>query len=80
MPAVRDLHRLRRADASRLGIGAGSVAAHHLHVGVLGEPVRDGVCCAVGQHVQRPVRLDVNDDGAVHVPATEREIVDPDRG
>ena len=34
MPAVRDLHGVRRAAAGALGVGAGAVAAHHLHPGM----------------------------------------------
>ena len=80
MPAVSDLDHVRGAGTGSFGVGTGPVAAHDLHAGMLLEPGRDRVGRAVSQHVQWPVGIDVDDDGPVHVPAAEREIVDPHRG
>jgi hypothetical protein len=45
VPAVCDLHRVRAAAADALGVGAGPVAAHDLHTGLLAQP-RRGRCCS----------------------------------
>jgi len=44
------------------------------------QPGRDRLRGAVGQHIWRPVGVDVDDDRGVHVPAASREIVHPHRG
>jgi hypothetical protein len=68
VPAVGDLDGLRGADAGRFGIGAGTVAAHNPNTGMLGQPAGDGVRCAVGEHIDRAVGIDVDDDGPVYMP------------
>ncbi len=60
VPAVGDLHRLPGSDAGCFGVGAGPVAAEDRNARMLLEPGRDRVRGAVGQHVQGPVRLDVD--------------------
>lgn len=68
MPPVRDLHRVRCAEAGRLGVGAGPVTADDPHPGMRPQPGRDRVRGAVGEQIQRPMRVDVDHDGAVYVP------------
>ena len=69
MPAVRDLHRVRRAAAGALGVGAGAVAAHHLHPGMRAQPGGERRGLAVGQQIHRPVGVHVDQHGAVHAAA-----------
>jgi hypothetical protein len=75
MPAVGDLHGVRRAGAGALRVGAGTVAADDFGAGMGPQPVghRGGV--AVGQQVDGPAGGHVDQDGAVHAPAAQREVV-----
>jgi hypothetical protein len=76
VPAVRALRRLWRATGGCLGVGAGPVAGNDPDFGVGTQPRGEGVGVATGQHVDRPVPILVEQDGAVDLPAFDREVVD----
>lgn len=76
VPSVDDLLRLGRRCPGGLSIGAGSVAADDLDLGVLGEPGGDGLGFAVGQHVDRAAGFQFDEDRGVDVPAAQGEVVD----
>ena len=60
MEAVCDLLGVRGGGADSLGIRAGPVTAHDLRAGVVLEPCGGGFRGPVGQHVDRPAGLDVD--------------------
>ena len=62
MPAVGDLYRVGGTDADALCVGAGPVAAHDLHAGMLAQLGGEGVGGPVLEQVQRSVGEDVDDD------------------
>jgi hypothetical protein len=72
MPAVGDLDRVRRTHAGTVGIAAPTILADDLDSGVRGEPVGEGVGGAVGQYVDRPAGVHVEQHGgvAVSTPST----------
>ena len=78
MPPVGDLHRLRSPGPGGLGIGPAAVAAHHLDLGMLGQPRRDRTGVAALEHLDRATGLQVHDDRGVDVAAAQREVVDTD--
>lgn len=75
VPPVRHVDRVGGAEASGLGVGAGAVAADHLHARVLGQPAGDGRDAAVGQQVDGAAGLDVHQDRRVHVTLAQRELI-----
>ncbi len=58
------------------GVGAGTVTADDLDSGMSTQPARESVGGAVGEHVDRTPGFDIDQDRAVVVPATQREVVD----
>ena len=78
VPPVRDLGRLRRAGAGALGVCAGPVPADHLRAGMRGQPRLHGCRLPVRQQVHHVRGGDVYQDGPVHVPLAQREVVDPE--
>jgi hypothetical protein len=65
MPAVGNLDGAGCPGANALGVGAGPITRDDLHAWVIPEPGRDGQGLAIGQQVDGPVALEVDDDGAV---------------
>ncbi len=78
MPPIGHLHRIRRSDPNTFGISAGPVPAHHLDTGMLKQPGRDGARGAVGEQIYRTTGGHVHHDRAIHMPAADREVVDPE--
>jgi hypothetical protein len=77
MPTAGDLDRLRRPGRGSLGVAAGPVAAYHRHRRLGGEPAGDGGRLPIGQQVNRPATVEIDQDGAVAVAATHREVIHP---
>ena len=75
VPAVSDLHRVRRALAGAFGISAGPVAADHPRAGVGLEPAGQRAGLPAGQDVDRPPGGGVDQDGRADVPCAQREVV-----
>ncbi len=67
---------MRRAGA--FGIAGGTVAADDLDSGVVSQPAGQGGGLAVGQQVNGPAGLNVDQDGAVNVALEQGEVVDPE--
>ena len=63
-----------------LGIGAGPVPADDLHAGVVCQPPGQGAGLAVGQHVDGPVRVHVDQDGRVGMTLPFREVIHAQHG
>ena len=80
MPAVRDLHRVRRPVARALGVGARAVAADHLHAGMPAQPLGEGAGLPVREEIHRTVAVHVDQHGAVDVTASEREVIHSEHG
>lgn len=76
MEAISDLDRIGCGGAYGPGIRTGAVAAPDLGAGMSLKPVGQSGGGAVGQDIDRPAGLDVDEDGAVDVTALEREVVD----
>ena len=57
------------------GVAPGAVPADNLHAGVGIEPGAEGFRGPLGQHVHRPRRFDIDQDGAVDVPLAQREVI-----
>nr|WP_199708177.1 hypothetical protein [Pseudoroseomonas wenyumeiae] len=57
VPAVGGLHGTRRALASAIRVGAGTVAGDDLHAWVLPQPVAQGLGLAIWQEIKHPVAL-----------------------
>jgi DNA invertase Pin-like site-specific DNA recombinase len=77
---VSDLDRLRRTKPATFGIPARTVTTNHLSAWVSAQPGGEGIGAAVGQQVNGPAGVHVDDDAAVGVALAEREIVDADHG
>ena len=75
MKAIGDLLRLRRALTRGLGIEASAVAADHLHVGMVLEPVGGGPSRTIRQHVHHHTTLQVHNDRAVIRALPPRPVV-----
>ena len=77
MKAVGYLLGLRSAEPDTLGVGTGAVTADHLHLRVSAEPGGEGVSRTVGEQIDNPMPLQVDQDGAEIAPFPTRPIVDP---
>ncbi|WTJ96316.1 hypothetical protein OG607_44965 [Streptomyces sp. NBC_01537] len=73
---LRDLHGVPCAGQDAPGVGAAAVAAHDLDAAMPGQPIGQRLGLTVRQHLDRPVRFHVDQDGAVGVTAPDREAVD----
>lgn len=75
MPPIGDLNSLWRTHTGALGIGVSAIPADDLHAGMPPEPSGEGAGFAVGQNVDRPAGLDVDQHSRIPVPSAEREII-----
>jgi hypothetical protein len=75
VPAVGDLDRLRRGLPGGLGIGAGAAPADHLGSRMVAQPLGEGGGLPIGKQVHRAVGGHVDQDGAVDMAASQREVV-----
>ena len=76
VPAVRHLDRFRRALADTVGVGTSTVARDNLNPGMLTKPVGQRLSLAIWEQVYDLVALEVDDDGAVPMPAPPSPIID----
>ncbi len=74
---VGDLHRIRRAKANTLGVGAGAVPADHLDTPMGPQPVRQRLRLPTGQQLHRRAGLAIDQHGAIDLATAKREIVHP---
>jgi len=77
MPAVGNLHRLRRALPRRLRIGPATIPANDLYLRMRLQPGSHRGGGAVRQQVDHPVRFQVHQDRAVGVPLAARPVINP---
>src|SRR5579872_7461569 len=75
VPAVGDLNGLRRAGAGAADVVVGAVAADDLDLGMLFQPLAQGVSGALGQEVHGAVPLQVAQDRAIAVALAKGPIV-----
>ncbi len=75
--SVGDMDGVGGAEPCGLGIEGGAVTADDLDSGMRGQPGTDGLDGAVGQQVDGPTGLDVDQDGRVDVAFAQGELVDP---
>ncbi len=76
MPAVRDLHGIRCATTSALGVGPGAITGDHLDAGVVPQPCRERRRLAVRQEVDHAPLLEVDQHRAVALASSPRPVVD----
>ncbi|HEY4992538.1 MAG TPA: hypothetical protein VII33_10695 [Nakamurella sp.] len=77
MPAVGDLHRIRRAVPGAVSVAAGPVPADHLHAGMSAQPVGEVAGFPAEEDVDRSVPVgQVDQHRAVVVAAAQRELID----
>jgi hypothetical protein len=77
MKAIHDLDGLRCPTANALGVESTPVPTDHGDGGILREPGSDALRRALGQQVQHPMILKIDQDGPVAVPASPRPLIDP---
>jgi len=77
MPPVRDLDSFWRSLPDAISVDAGAVARDDLHPGVPLQPRRKALSPAVGQEVEDPVLLQVDEDGPIAVTAPPCPVIDP---
>jgi hypothetical protein len=77
VPPVGDLDGQRGTLCRAFGVAAAAVPADDLHPRVRVQPGAEGFRRPLRQHVHRPARVDVDQDGAVDVPLAQREIIHP---
>jgi hypothetical protein len=73
--AIRDLDRVRCVCSCALGVGPCPIPTDHLDTWVRGQPGGEGLRGAVGQHIDRPVGVHVQQHGGIHRSTQQREIV-----
>jgi hypothetical protein len=76
MPAIRDLQGIRCALPDTVCVGAGAVARDDLHSAMALQPRREGRGLAIGQKVDHPVALQIDQDGAVVLAAPPGPVID----
>lgn len=77
VPPVGDLYRIGRTLPDAVGVDAGPVAGDHRHAGIGLQPRRQALGAAVGQQVDHPVALEVDQHRPVPVAATPSPIRQP---
>lgn len=76
VPAVGDLHRLRRALGSALGVDArGPGRGTRPHAGVVVQPGAQPCRGAFGKHLDRPTGLDIDQQSPVDMPFGQDEVI-----
>ena len=75
VPMIRNLHGIRCPLPHSVGIGAGAVTGDNLDPTVAPQPGRERVYLPVGQQVDDPVALQVDQDGSVVPAAPPRPII-----
>jgi hypothetical protein len=78
MPPVRDLDRVWRSLPDAVGVDAGAVTRDDLHARVPLQPRGKALSSTVGQQVEDPVPLQVDEDGSVAVTAPPSPIINPE--
>ena len=78
VPAVPYLLGVGQDATDGLGVRAGAVAAHHLDTGMGPQPGLESVGAAVGQDVDPPPGLDIDEHGGVLAPPAQGELVHPE--
>jgi hypothetical protein len=79
VPTVGDLDRVRRGLAGSLGVGASAVPADHQGSRMVPQPAREGAGLPISKQIHRLVGGHVHQDGAVDMPAPQRESKPPHR-
>ena len=77
MKPIDHLHGVWSATANAVCIEGTPIATDHRHGRMLGEPVGDKVRRALGQEVKHLVILQVDQDGAIALPASPGPLIDP---
>ena len=75
VPPVGDLDGQRRALGGAFGVTAAAVPADDLHAGVGVQPGAEGFRGPLGQHVDRPAGVDVDQHGAVDMPLAQGKVI-----
>jgi hypothetical protein len=78
LPPIADLDGIRSPTADAVGIAAGAITGNDLSTGMILQPGRNRVTLAVRQQVDRPVALQIDDDGAVALAPPPRPVIDAD--
>ena len=78
VPAIGDLEGVRGTLTDAVGIGTGTIAGDNLDAWPLTQPGSDGGGLAVGQGIDHPVRLEVDQDRAVATPTRPGPVINPE--
>ncbi len=78
MPAIRDLHRVRRPLCHSGGVGFCPIPHHDRHLGMGLEPGCHGLSGAVLEQIDRAVPVQIHHDRAIRMALAFGPIVDTD--
>ena len=78
VPPIRDLQGAGHDGLRGPGIAGGSVSCHDLEAGTLPQPGLEGCRAAIGQKVDGPMTLEINDERAPATSPAPSPVVDPD--
>ncbi|MDX6391411.1 MAG: hypothetical protein QOJ73_2474 [Streptosporangiaceae bacterium] len=78
VPPIGHLDRLGCPTADAFGVGTGTVPADHPGSRVLTQPRGEGGGLAIGEQIDGATRVDVDEYGAVDVPAAQGKVIDPE--
>ncbi|CAO3359419.1 hypothetical protein [Azospirillum palustre] len=78
VPSVGNLHRLTGAVGGGTGVLGGAIPRHHGDARVVAQPASNGVGGSIGQQVENTTTFQVDQDGAIGPPLTQRPIIHAD--
>ncbi len=78
MPSIAHLDGIWSPPADAVGIAAGAITGNDLSTRMILQPGRNCVTLAVRQQVDRPVALQIDDDGAVALAAPPCPVINAD--
>jgi len=73
--AISHLGGMRQRSVHRVGIGAGPISADYVNFSMAFEPGKNSLSGAIGQEIDWPARLEVDQNGSIAVPTPHGEII-----
>src|SRR5436305_9734436 len=70
MISISHLGGMRQRSVHRVGIGAGPISADHVNFSMAFEPGKNSVSGAIGQEIDWPARLEIDQNGSIAVPTS----------
>ena len=78
VPSIGDLDGVRGTLADAVGVGTGTIAGDDLDARPVTQPGGDGSSLAIGQEIDHPVCLEVDQHRAVATPTPPGPVVNPE--